>query len=169
MEIKHLEQEDLPVRISWMNDKRVYSSMHFSIPVSLEDTIEWYEKNKSCDSRYDASIWDNGEIVAFCGISSIKLDTGVGELYVFVNPLKQGKGIGTSAIKLLCKYAFTKLALYKICLMTNEDNYAAQVVYERCGFKLEGRMRNEYLSETGVLLDRLYYGLLKNEFECLHQ
>ena len=53
--------------------------------------------------------------------------------------------------------------LQKIFLETNEDNYAARRVYEKCGFKLEGKHRNEYISADGQVMCRMYYGLLKGE------
>ena len=50
-------------------------------------------------------------------------------------------------------------------ISTNEDNYASIRVNEKCGFKLEGRMREEYLTKDGLLKDRLYFGLLKDEWK----
>jgi RimJ/RimL family protein N-acetyltransferase len=53
--------------------------------------------------------------------------------------------------------------LDKIYLETNEDNHAAKKVYEKCGFQLEGILRNEYKNQEGLLKSRLYYGMLKGE------
>ena len=40
---------------------------------------------------------------------------------------------------------------------------AAQKVYEKIGFHLEGILRNELLTRTGHISDLYYYGLLKHE------
>lgn len=138
--------------------------MHYTIPVVMENTIVWYEKNIENKNREDLAFEENGEIVAFGGLTGINRDTNKAELYVFVNPDAHTGGIGTRVTKAICQYGFEKLCLEKIYLETNEDNIAAQRVYEKCGFVLEGRLRNEYKTTDGRLMCRMYYGLLKTEF-----
>lgn len=163
--VRRLEKEDLPLRVEWMNDPKVYGSMHFAVPVSMENTVRWYENNIENDKRFDAAFEENGEIVAFGGLTGINRETNKAELYVFVNPAAQRGGIGTRATQALCRFGFERLGLEKIYLETNEDNMAAQHVYEKCGFRLEGKLRNEYRSKNGQLMSRLYYGLIKGELE----
>lgn len=164
MIIRRLEERDLPLRVSWMNDERVYGSMHFDIPILLENTINWFRNNIGNEKRSDLVFEKDEEIVAFGGLTGINREVNKAELYVFVNPSIQKKGIGTKAIRLLCKYGFEELGLSKIWLETNEDNMAARRVYEKCGFMLEGVHREEYKTIDGAMLSRLYYGLLKREF-----
>ncbi len=163
MIIRKLSKEDLSMRVNWMNNPKVYSSMHFDLPVKLENTEKWFESNKTKNNRADMIFVEDGGVVAMGGLTSIQQNLMKAELYIFVNPDIQKSGIGTKATKLLCKYGFENLGLNKIYLETNEDNYAAQRVYEKCGFKLEGRLRNEYKTVDGKFLCRLYYGLLKGE------
>jgi hypothetical protein len=77
--------------------------------------------------------------------------------------------IGTRAKKLICKFGFEQLGLNKLYFITNEDNFASIRVNEKCGFKLEGRMRQEYITKDGERKDRLYYGLLKEEWEAANE
>lgn len=166
MKIRRLQKSDLKTRVEWMNNPKVYNSMHFNIPVLMENTIQWFEKNQGNNQRADVTfINDDNEIMAFGGITGIKDGIQMGELYVFVAPTNQAKGIGTVATRLLCEYCFAELGLNKIYLETNDDNFAAQRVYEKVGFKLEGKKRQEFLRKDGSLGDRLYYGLLKEEWQ----
>lgn len=166
MRIRKLQKEDLQTRVAWMNNPKVYSSMHFDIPVLMENTVRWFENNQGNDSRVDmAFVNEEGNVVAFGGITGINLALNKGELYVFVSPTAQAKGLGTEATRLLCEYAFAVLGLNKIYLETNDDNYAAQRVYEKVGFVLEGKKRQEYVRNDGTLGARYYYGLLKCEFK----
>lgn len=164
MIVRRLEESDLQLRVSWMNNEKVYGSMHFVIPVVMENTIKWYHNNIGNDMRADLTFEEDGEIIAFGGLTGINREVNKAELYIFVNPNAQKGGIGTKATMLLCKYGFKELGLNKIYLETNEDNVAARRVYEKCGFKLEGVHREEYKTRDGVMLSRMYYGLLKNEF-----
>lgn len=162
MIIRKIKHEDLQIRVDWMNNPKIYSSMHFNLPVLLENTIKWFDNNCNNDKRSDVCFEEDGSIVAFGGLTAIDPVLKKAELYVFVDPNAHKSGFGTQATKLLCEYGFKTLKLHKIFLLTNEDNLAAIRVYEKCGFKLEGRHRDEYLN-NGEYKDRMYYGLLKSD------
>lgn len=164
MIVRRLEENDLQLRVSWMNNEKVYKSMHFEVPVVMGNTINWFRTNMGNDKRADLTFEIDGDIIAFGGLTGINREVNKAELYIFVNPEAQKGGIGTKATKLLCQYGFEQLGLNKIFLETNEDNVAARRVYEKCGFKLEGTLREEYVTPGGNLLARMYYGLLKEEF-----
>lgn len=137
--------------------------MHFETPVLMDNTIRWFDNNIGNHKRADLAFEENGEVVAFGGLTNIDSEIKKAELYIFVNPENQKGGIGTRTTKALCHYGFSELELNKIYLETNEDNIAAQRVYEKCGFVLEGKLRNEYISKDGQIMCRMYYGLLKGE------
>ena len=165
MIIRRIQKEDLPVRVAWMNNPKVYSSMHFKVPILLENTIKWYENNLNKDNRFDITILKDNEIVAFGGYTSIDRRVGKAETYLFADPIKHHHGIGTEAKMLMCQYGFEVLGLNKLYFVANEDNLPIIRVNEKCGFVMEGRLRQEYLTTKGELKDMLYYGLLKVEWK----
>lgn len=164
MIIRKIQKDDLATRVEWMNNPRIYSSMHYDIPVLLENTISWWENNQTKNNRTDVVIIENEDIVAMAGFTNIDWKIKKAETYLFTNPNKLNTGIGTKAKKMLCEYGFNILGLKKLYFITNEDNYASIRINEKCGFVLEGRMRKEYLTKDGILKDRLYFGLLKEEW-----
>lgn len=164
MIVRRLELEDLSLRVEWMNNPKVYTYMHFAVPITLDNTIKWFMRNIENEKRADLAFVENGNTVAFGGFTEINREINKAELYIFVNPDIQKGGIGTRATKKLCKYGFDELGLDKIYLLTNENNIAAQHVYTKCGFVLEGKLRNEYKASDGRMMCRMYYGLLKEEF-----
>lgn len=165
MQIRELQSGDLVTRIEWMNNPKVYGSMHFDVPILLENTLKWFEKIQSNDRRSDVVFTIDDKIVAFGGLTSITDNPRMAELYIFVDPSSQLQGVGTMATSLLCEWGFSRLGLRKIYLLTNEDNIAAIKVYQKCGFQIEGRHREEYVDHNGVCRDRFYFGLLKADFE----
>ncbi len=73
------------------------------------------------------------------------------------------RGIGTEATRLILKYAFEHLNLHKVLLEVYEYNERAIRVYEKVGFKVEGRLRkNRYLK--GKYYDVIVMGLLQEEY-----
>lgn len=163
MVVRRLQEKDLSIRVEWMNNPKVYGSMHYDVPILLENTLRWFKKNQENEYRVDLVFEEDGVVMAMGGLTGIDREVNKAELYIFVNPNLQRVGIGTKATKMLCKYGFEQVGLNKIFLETNEDNCTARRVYEKCGFLLEGTHRAEYKNNEGNLLSRIYMGLLKGE------
>ena len=165
MVIRKLALGDLRQRVDWMNNPHVYKSMHFDVPVLIDKTIEWYNRNQQREDRIDCAFIDDAdEIVAFGGITSINKEIGKGETYIFTNPEAHRKGIGTEAMKLLCKYGFETVGLNKLYAYTNEDNEGSIRLHQKVGYEIEGRLRQEYKDAEGALKDRFYLGCLRQDY-----
>ena len=164
MEIRRITERDLPLRVEWMNHPSTYRTMHFDIPVTLEKTKVWYQAVAENEKRADLVAIESGKIVGFSGITGIDPLVGKGEIYFFVNPLEHHKGVGTEVMSLTLDYAFDVMHLNKIFSHVNEDNIPSIRVQQKLGFVEEGRMRKELLTESGELKDRLYMGLLREEW-----
>ena len=74
------------------------------------------------------------------------------------------KGIATTATRLVLGYAFDELALNKVFLNVDEDNGAACRLYEKIGFKLEGKFEKDII-HRGALINRLRYAMLSEDFK----
>lgn len=165
MEIRKLQKQDLETRVQWMNNPKIYSCMHFEVPILMDKTIQWYENNLTNENRFDVTVLEDGVVVAFGGFTSINREIGKAETYLFADPIKHHHGIGTRAKMLMCKYGFEDLQLNKLYFVANEDNLPIIRVNEKCGFVKEGRLRQEYIANDGTLKDMFYYGLLKSDWE----
>lgn len=77
----------------------------------------------------------------------------------------RGQGIGGEAVRWLTDHLFTTYpALRRIEATTRHDNVAMQAVLDRCGFQLEGRMREAWPSDDGTRFDSLVYAILRREW-----
>lgn len=161
MIIRRLEYGDLETRVEWLNDERVNSTLNISLPVSLESTQAWFERNKENEKRIDFSFEEDGILVAMGGYTDIDKEKGEAELYIFVDPDQKGKGIGFRSVSLMCDYAFETMGLKKIILYSNGDNGAARHLYEKIGFVLESIVEGG-IENHGVAKDQYYYGLTRN-------
>ena len=73
------------------------------------------------------------------------------------------QGYGTEAARLILKYGFDHLGLYRVTASIVEFNMGMEHVLLRCGFTREGRQRQE-IWRSGRRWDRLLYGLICSEF-----
>jgi RimJ/RimL family protein N-acetyltransferase len=74
-----------------------------------------------------------------------------------------GKGCGTDAMKLCTQFVFAELGLARLSLGLHGYNQRALRVYEKVGFKLEGRSRGDLLRD-GTRYDSLWMGILRDEW-----
>jgi len=79
-----------------------------------------------------------------------------------------GKGYATEALKLVVDYAFNRLNLHKISAGMNASNEASTRAYEKAGFEVEGR-RKEELYVDGRYHDGIIMGLTKENFQKLRK
>ena len=92
IKLRKLQENDLPTRVEWMNNPMVYQTMHLTLPITLENTQRWFQKNQDCASRQDFVFEDSdGQIVAMGGLTNIDFSVKKAELYVFVAPHLQGQ------------------------------------------------------------------------------
>jgi len=78
------------------------------------------------------------------------------------------KGYGSQALRLLLRYAFGELNLYRVGAIVPEYNTGALALFRRFGFVEEVR-RREALDRDGRRWDLLLFGQLRTEWESLAQ
>jgi RimJ/RimL family protein N-acetyltransferase len=74
----------------------------------------------------------------------------------------RGRGYGTQATRLVLGYAFETVGLHRVSLEVYSFNPRAQHVYEKCGFRVEGRQR-EALRWDGKWHDAIVMGILATD------
>jgi len=76
----------------------------------------------------------------------------------------RGKGYITEALRIFSAYLFELKPIPRLQLSTHADNIAARRVAEKCGYKLEGTLRQMFFTR-GAYVDYALYSLLRGE--CL--
>jgi RimJ/RimL family protein N-acetyltransferase len=73
------------------------------------------------------------------------------------------KGYGTDLMKLCLQYGFLELGLQRVSLGLHAYNPRALRSYEKAGFRMEGRTRQDVMRE-GKRTDTLWMGILRDEW-----
>jgi RimJ/RimL family protein N-acetyltransferase len=74
----------------------------------------------------------------------------------------RGRGVGTSAHRLLVDHLFDTTTAHRICAFTEAENLAEQKALEKCGFRREGVLRQSGFVR-GDWRDVAIYGILRCE------
>jgi len=163
--LRALDEQDLEQTYQWHNDPELYhrlgGTIHF---VSRMTEKEWLAR-KTVFSNQEIMLAiclrEDGSHIGNIYLRNLDWVARNGELQIFLgNGAERGKGHGYQAMQLLIKHAFLDLGLIRIYLFVLEDNPAAIQLYRRCGFQLEGKLR-QHTFNNGVFKDYLLMGLCK--------
>ncbi|MCR4336264.1 MAG: GNAT family N-acetyltransferase [Candidatus Omnitrophica bacterium] len=78
-------------------------------------------------------------------------------------PASRGRGLGSEALQLIVEHAFFSLNLHRVMAGIVEKNVASTRLFEKLGFKQEGKLREHFYTD-GRYEDFLMYGLLRAEY-----
>ena len=80
--------------------------------------------------------------------------------------LEEGRGFVTKAIRATLTFIFQHLKAHRVYLHCSDVNERSRRVAERCGFILEGHLRETKRQPGGTFSGEFTYGLLKSESEA---
>ena len=159
------DDRHVPARVAWLEDPRVRSSLPITGEITEVSTMAWCRRVADDTTRADFVLEDPaGRPLVMCGVTHVNELAGRGEVYMFADPDRHGRGHGSLALRHLCDWAFGERDLNRLFLYTMAHNDAARRFYERGGFAQEGRLR-EHESHDGALVDRYIHGLLRGEHQ----
>lgn len=155
--------------IRWQRDTE-YTRLVDSDPAFLhseKQMKDWAEKRfeNSNPERHQFTVRTLAEdkLIGFFGLyvdvihADAMVGIGIGERDFW------SKGYGTDMMNLCLRYAFLDLGLERVSLGVFEYNPRAVRSYEKAGFRLEGRTRQDTLRE-GKRYDSLWMGILREEW-----
>jgi ribosomal-protein-serine acetyltransferase len=132
-----------------------------------EAVIRWMNSEWQQHNLFIFGIWEkaSGDYIGEIYLANPDWHVPSVELGYFVVRASTGKGFASEAARAMLRYAFEQMQVSRVDLQCRMDNEASQRVAERCGFRLEGRQRLRHRKKDGVLVDRLWYGLLLSEWQ----
>src|SRR5512140_1788367 len=135
---------------------------------SVEDAaafLRWLEGEWKQGNLFLFSLWEKatGRYVGETYLANPDWHVPSLELGYFLVKTATGQGYATEAARAALRCAFDFLNVSRVDLQCRADNTASQRVAERLGFRQEGRQRLRHRKKDGSLVDRLWYGLLREE------
>jgi RimJ/RimL family protein N-acetyltransferase len=158
----------------WVNDpgtRHLLGGPAYQLSLAVEE--EWLR------ARQEIS-WSNGmllgiealdvpgapRLIGTIELRNLSAESRRGEIGLNIgDPAYRGRGYGTEALRLLCRFAFEEMDLRRLELSVLEFNARAIRSYRSVGFVEEGRQR-ERMFILGQYYDDVVMGLLREEFEA---
>ncbi len=162
------EKRDLPLFVRWLNDPEVKRYLTRYWPLSLAEEERWFENllTRKDSDRVLVIETEEGKPIGNIGLHNIDWKNRKAVLGIFIGEKDYwNKGYGTDAIKTLLRFAFEELNLNRVELRVFEFNARAIRCYEKCGFVLEGRLRQS-LFRDGRYHDELVMAVLRDDWSA---
>ena len=136
-------------------------------PINRIKEREYVEEQMTDDESVNLLICvgENGaEPAGTIGFSPATAVRGSTELSIMLAPEFWGEGYGTEASQLLTTYAFEERRMHRMVAETIDENVGSRRIFEKLGFRQEGRQK-EATYHQGRYMDLLLYAVLEDEWE----
>ncbi len=100
--------------------------------------------------------YGNGDDIAFAGVISlhtINIKNHSAEIGYWLEKSMRGKGIATTATKMITDYGFRSLGFRRIEGLADVENTASQKLLTKAGYQREGILRNKVTRDDGRQID----------------
>ncbi|HET6275076.1 MAG TPA: GNAT family protein [Candidatus Cybelea sp.] len=126
-------------------------------PYTRDDAARWIRSVEDEHPRTSFSIVVDGAVAGGIGlVIGTDIERWAAEVGYWLGPEYWGRGIATTALRCVCRYAFDDLGLLRIFATPMAWNPASFRVLEKAGFRREGIMRNACVKD-GRLTDMVLY------------
>ncbi len=151
--LRSYNEEDIPIATLLVNDKELKKLLVTGIPFPISPCEEesWIKSQKgNKNGEYNFAIEDikTKKYIGGCGIQTVNWLARVATVGIMIGDKEYwGKGYGTDAMKVLMKFIFQNMNIHKIRLSTFSFNLRAKKCYEKCGFEVEGILKDEIFKD----------------------
>jgi RimJ/RimL family protein N-acetyltransferase len=165
MKLRHWLIEDAKELSQLLNNKKILDNLRDGLPYPYieKDAEEYIEFMLSSDKgkTFPFAITVDDKVVGSIGVfRKENIHYRTAELGYYISENYWGKGIGTEAIKQICKYVFSNTDIIRIFAEPFSTNIASCKVLEKSGFQLEGILRKN-AEKNGEILDMKLYSIIK--------
>ena len=166
--LRALTISDIDKTLEWNNQELIsdrYSGHPF--PVNLEIEKRLYEKVLTSNfptTVFGIELRDKKKLIGLTMLKEIDMITRSAKFGIMIgDPETRGKGYAHEACLKALEFGFRKLGLHRIYLKVHKTNTAALKLYEKCGFRMEGTLRDSDF-KNGIFIDELIMSVLSGEF-----
>jgi ribosomal-protein-alanine N-acetyltransferase len=165
--LRPLEVEDAATVLPWFNDPEVRRNLRRYQPMNRFSEEEFIRR--LADQPHDLVLAlvtrEEDRFVGLAGLHQFDVRCQHAAFGIVVGEKDAwGKGYGTEATRLVVQHAFETLNLNRVWLHVYEFNTRGIRAYEKVGFQVEGRLRQDAF-EGGRFWDTVVMGVLREEWQ----
>lgn len=137
----------------------------FAADIPAPSAAKWIEaalaaeRNELATRRITRAILSGGTVAGAVMLNVDSWEDRRAEVGFVTAPSHRRIGIATSGLRAMLESVATAMEIHRVWAVTTPQNRGAQTVLERCGFRVEGQLRDDRRTETGWV-DSVIFGHL---------
>lgn len=148
-----------------LNNKKILDNLRDGLPYPYteKDAKSFISSMIDADKDviYAFAITINDKVIGSIGVfRKDNIHSKTAEMGYYIGKEYWGQGIGTSAVKQVCKYIFENTDIIRIFPEPFAYNFGSCRILEKSGFLYEGTLRKNAV-KNGVVLDMKLYSIIK--------
>ena len=169
-EIVPADAEDLFHIFSDEETMRYWSCRPYTSVDQAHRLIEGLAKVRLAGAGVNWAITLRGDerLVGKCGYNEWRKEHRRGDISYIVAREQRGKGVVSEALGAMLEYGFGHMNLHSVEAGVTPGNDASTRMLQRLGFRLEGHLRENFLTDRGFV-DSLIYSLLRSDWESARE
>ena len=168
--LRAIEPGDLDRDVQWVNDRDVTRFLAMRYPISKAEEERWLTSRPASGfGNIGLAIeTKDGVHIGNCVLHEGQPENRKASLGIMIGDKDfWSNGYGTDVIYTLLRFGFHEMNLNRVWLHVFAFNERAVACYKKCGFVVEGTLRqNAY--QDGHYIDTITMGILRSEFDALH-
>ena len=166
--LRALEPEDYKTSIKWRKDDEIWDMLggpKYFVSEAFEKN--WVEKTifDSKDIKLAICLKENDQYIGNVYMTDINMINRSCHSHILIGEHDfWGKGYAKEALMLAIDYMFNERNIYRIQANVLESNVASLKMHEKCGYKVDGILRNS-IYKTGKYHNQYILSLLRDEYE----
>jgi RimJ/RimL family protein N-acetyltransferase len=153
--------------VDWVNahfwNRNVTRFLEAVWPESVAGTEAYLARARGSDTSFVFLIETlGGEPAGACSLDGVEPRARTAQLGIWIAEEHWSEGLGTDAVRTLCRFGFREMNLRRIALHVYDFNERGIRAYEKVGFREEGRLRGDQFAD-GRYVDVVVMGLLADE------
>lgn len=166
--LREVKDQDHDWLVELHNDPVVLNNMTHCVPITHASHAAWWEKI-SVDHRQLRLIFEvKGQPAGFAKFYDIDYVNQNCVLGGDIHKQFRGQGYAKLMWTLMLRKCFDEFELYRVGLTTAEYNVIGRHVYEKLGFKEEGRLVKS-LQRNNLYYDQILMRMLKPEWDAMEE
>lgn len=137
------------------------------MPIGSKEECEFFMRRKLAawllQKEFAFGVWHNASAKAIGYVELFNIDWSVPKagIMFFIDREYEGKGLMTEVVGEVLLFAIAQINMERIDLHTASDNFAAQRLARKCGFRREGDLRAYFRKVSGELVDVMVLAVTK--------
>ena len=171
-----IQEDNLETLLPWHNDIDYGRYLSMGIPrfTTEKDLREWMlegeeERFRVYPRPMSIRLIADDTLIGVCGYKEVQWYANNTMLWMGIGDADQrGKGYGSDALRVMVRYAFLEMNMNRVGLQVAAFNEPARRSYEKCGFQLEGTLR-QYMYRDGQYWDMHLMSILRAEWDAAQE